>query len=386
MKKKCSKKKIFLIIFLFLILIGGFSLFYYFYQEISYQPEITISVGDELPQIENFFLKKELKKLRDPIIQWEQIPVEENRIYQVGTYHGTVLYHQKEISLKLVVIDTIKPEIQNVQNIEVSLGDSVDLLKDIIVTDNSHEKIIPVVQGEYDLNVLGDYVLSYFAEDSSGNTTSKEFHLIVKKKEIVEPSNINSSSQIITIGTTSKGYSIDQKNGITYINGILIANKTYALPNSYTPNGLLPEVISAFDKMKVEAASLGLSLTITSGYRSYFDQRYIYNNYVAMDGQVKADTYSARAGHSEHQTGLAFDLNSITMEFADTNEGKWVAQNCYRYGFIIRYPEGKESITGYMYEPWHLRYVGSDLATVLFQNGNWLTLEEYLGITSQYAN
>ena len=110
----------------------------------------------------------------------------------------------------------------------------------------------------------------------------------------------------------------------------------------------------------------------------------LYNNYVMLDGKEAADTYSARPGHSEHQSGLAFDLNTIDDSFTYTNEGKWVNANCYRYGFIILYPKGKDNITGYMHESWHLRYVGVDLATKLYNEGNWITIEEYFGISSSY--
>ena len=132
--------------------------------------------------------------------------------------------------------------------------------------------------------------------------------------------------------------------------------------------------------------SLGLNLWIASGYRSYATQKRLYNNYVSSDGKEAADTYSARPGYSEHQTGLAFDLNSVEESFANTDEGKWVKDNCYRYGLIIRYPKGKESITGYIYEPWHLRYVGVKLATKLYNDGDWITLEEYFGVDSKYKD
>ena len=105
--------------------------------------------------------------------------------------------------------------------------------------------------------------------------------------------------------------------------------------------------------------------------------------YVKRSGKAEADRYSARPGHSEHQTGLAFDLNSIDMTFADTDECAWVNKHCAEYGFIIRYPKGSESITGYMYEPWHLRYLGTETAKKVYDSG--LTLEEYLGIDSKYA-
>lgn len=282
------------------------------------------------------------------------------------------------------MIDKEAPRLENVKDIEIFVNDEINLLENIIVIDNSLEEITPKVIGDYDIKKAGEYLLNYQAVDSSKNEVKKEFKLIVKEKPVpVVPTIPNDS---VIIGTTSKGYKIEKKNGIVYINGILIANKTYALPQNYAPGGLTATTLSAFRELQADARVLGLSLVANSGYRSYFDQRYIYNNYVATDGQANADTYSARAGHSEHQTGLAFDLNSITIDFADTEEGKWVFNNCYRYGFIIRYPKGKESITGYMYEPWHLRYVGKELATSLYNQGNWITLEEYLGITSQYQN
>lgn len=168
----------------------------------------------------------------------------------------------------------------------------------------------------------------------------------------------------------------------TYINGILIANKTYPLPESYNPGRLTTETLEAYNKMYSDACNEGLSIWIQSGFRSYSDQDRIYNGYVARDGKEAADTYSARPGHSEHQTGLAFDLNTIDSSFAYTAEGQWVAENCHKYGFIVRYPQSKESITGYKYEPWHLRYLGVETATKVYESG--LCLEEYLGITSQY--
>ncbi|HHX57221.1 MAG TPA: M15 family metallopeptidase [Clostridiales bacterium] len=170
----------------------------------------------------------------------------------------------------------------------------------------------------------------------------------------------------------------------TYINGVLIVNKSYKLPQDYNPGSLDETVVNSFYQMQEEVKAEGLSIWVASGFRSYEDQDRIYNRYVAREGQAAADTFSARAGFSEHQTGLAFDLNSIDDSFADTAEGAWVADNAHRYGFIIRYPKGKESITGYKYEPWHLRYVGIEFATELYNSG--LTLEEYFNIMSVYKS
>ena len=185
------------------------------------------------------------------------------------------------------------------------------------------------------------------------------------------------------VGYTKKGYVISEKNGITYVNNILVANKTYSLPESYNPGDLLSDCAKAFKEMKSAAAKEGLNIWIASGFRSYELQQSLYNRYSDRDGKDAADRYSARPGHSEHQSGLAIDLNEISSSFKDTAEGKWVAENCHKYGFILRYPQGKEAQTGYMYEPWHIRYVGVATATNIYNSG--LSLEEYFGITSAYA-
>jgi len=184
------------------------------------------------------------------------------------------------------------------------------------------------------------------------------------------------------------------------IDGILIVNKTYPLPEDYTPTDTYEEVkdfdycatcinkeaYKSYEKMRNDASSIGLNIWIQSGYRSYKFQKELYENYVKEDGKDAADTYSARPGHSEHQTGLAFDLNTITDDFQYTDEGIWINNNCYKYGFILRYPKDKEEITGYKYESWHLRYVGVELATKLYNNGDWITLEEHFNLTSEYSN
>ena len=175
---------------------------------------------------------------------------------------------------------------------------------------------------------------------------------------------------------------IEVKDGITYVNGILIANKSYSLPSTYDPGQILPEAYSAFLTMQADAKKEGLNLWITSGYRSYAYQKQLYEGYAARDGYAAADTYSARPGFSEHQTGLGIDINVAGDSFGLTPESKWLAANCYKYGFIIRYPKDKQEITGYKYEPWHVRYLGKDLAKMVTDSK--LTLEEYLCIDSVY--
>jgi len=168
----------------------------------------------------------------------------------------------------------------------------------------------------------------------------------------------------------------------TYIDGILIVNKSYPLPETYNP-GVDPDAQTALDALIAGAALDEVYLWQQSGFRSYETQKTLYNNYVARDGKEEADRYSARPGHSEHQTGLAFDLNSLDQSFGETKEGIWLAEHCAEYGFIIRYPAGKEEVTGYMYEPWHIRYIGTETAKLVTESG--LCLEEYFGIPSCYA-
>lgn len=170
----------------------------------------------------------------------------------------------------------------------------------------------------------------------------------------------------------------------TIVEGVVIANKKYPLPSTYAP-GESESARNAFELMAKVAREAGFELVAFSTYRSFEYQDTLYNNYVNRDGKESADRYSARPGYSEHQTGLAFDIGEkgkedlwLTEEFGETEAGKWLVENAYKYGFILRYPKGKEAITGYMYESWHFRYVGLHLAAEVKEAG--VTLEEYLGI------
>lgn len=178
----------------------------------------------------------------------------------------------------------------------------------------------------------------------------------------------------------------------------VIVNKQNSIPISYVPNLAVPDVrlrlsaneeqmqISSEIKSQVEelfssASADGVELVFGSGYRSSNLQKQFYDSYVARDGIAAADTYSARPGHSEHQTGLAFDITTpegichLEICLQEAPQGRWVAENAHRYGFIIRYQKDKDNITGYQYEPWHLRYVGVELANEI--NNSKQTLEEF---------
>ena len=171
-------------------------------------------------------------------------------------------------------------------------------------------------------------------------------------------------------------------DGVLRIDGHVVVNKSFALPATFGPGDLDPALVAAFQAMQAEAAAAGFSLWILSGYRSHAHQTDNYTQRVAEVGQETADRGMARPGHSEHQTGLAIDVNSLSTSFGSTPTGQWVAQNAYRFGFVVRYPDGKEAVTGFKYEPWHLRYLGVELATELTASG--LTLEEYYRLPSAY--
>lgn len=171
----------------------------------------------------------------------------------------------------------------------------------------------------------------------------------------------------------------------------LLVNKYYSLgnytpsdlvylSNSYSNNGLMlrTEVKNAFETLAKDAKAKGLTIKAMSGYRSYGAQQTVYNNYVKRSGQRSADTYSARAGHSEHQTGLTLDVyngQEVFTSFKNTKEYLWMKDNAHKYGFIQRYLAGKEKISGFVAEEWHYRYLGVEMATQVYESS--LSYDEY---------
>ena len=207
-----------------------------------------------------------------------------------------------------------------------------------------------------------------------------------------QKTNLNDKETVlhVNIGLDKEFYT-NLKQSTRLNTNYLIVNKYNYLPSNYVPKDLVKadeyakdnlylnkEAYEAFKKMALDASVNNLNLRIISAYRSYEYQENLYNRYLENDRQDIVDTYSARKGHSEHQTGLALDLDnkkSLYTDFEKTDEFLWLKDNCYKYGFILRYPENKEHITGYMYEPWHYRYIGIKESTYIHNNN--LTYEEY---------
>jgi D-alanyl-D-alanine carboxypeptidase len=189
-------------------------------------------------------------------------------------------------------------------------------------------------------------------------------------------------------------------------NKMALVNKQFGLPETFLPTDLVrPNVSFAFGNQKLEKSLMrkeaavalegmfqeaqknGIELFAVSGYRSYDYQNSLFQAEVNKVGWDKAVEAVAVPGQSEHQTGLAMDISSrgenmlLTAEFGKSKEGKWLTNNAHRFGFILRYPKGKESITGYQYESWHFRYIGINAATIIYEN-KW-TLEEYFQIVKK---
>lgn len=244
-------------------------------------------------------------------------------------------------------------------------------------------------------------------------TKEKEIY-VAKADEVTNTVNDNQRDEE---KTEQKQEQVEEKHPINYVSKptfyqnvitvsnpdsmLVLVNKNYALNEDYEPSDLvLPNVLSTdYNQnqniyLRKEAAihleqlfyaaqnEAGLTLLARSGYRSYQTQISLYDRYVSQNGTEKADTFSARAGHSEHQTGLAMDVTAdsvnrqLVTDFGLTPEGIWLKENAHRFGYIIRYLEGREDETGYQYEPWHIRYVGVEAATEIYEN-NWI-LEQYL--------
>lgn len=240
--------------------------------------------------------------------------------------------------------------------------------------------------------VIGFVIYHSFPNQSHASNNPIEEEYYYNEVEYIEE---------VTMTNSDTSYKYSDRIDTTPDSLTVLINKDFSLPADYVPADLtIPDIPFSFTSysekkmMREEAAAAlealfeaaskeGLNLYGVSGYRSYQRQLAIYNKNIAENGAEHTSQYSAMAGYSEHQSGLAIDVSTISINnrldvtFGGTPEGRWLAEHCYEYGYIIRYPEGKSDITGYAYEPWHIRYVGKELARELTENN--LTFEEYYG-------
>lgn len=200
-------------------------------------------------------------------------------------------------------------------------------------------------------------------------------------------SSMSISEVIMNVNTSlDKRFYSDTKTVKDPDDTLVLVNKYYGLPSGIEPKNLVDiegekmesVAADAMKKMISALRSTGLDIILQSGYRSEETQSIIYNRNVTNRGKERADKYSARPNHSEHQTGLVMDLSTDgTLEetFENTKQFAWLQENAHKYGFIMRYPKDKVYMTGYGYEPWHYRYVGVEIATLIKNEG--ITFEEY---------
>lgn len=271
-----------------------------------------------------------------------------------------------------------------------------------IIEKNEYNKnILDIISSKYykkeNLKLYFKYIVNNVNDDIISFINQK-FYINDYLNRYIKYKNINSNlkyDEIIKRVNSNLDYTFydDSKEADTSKGMYTLVNKYYYLDRNYIPNDLVDvekeyardsakinrTAYENFKKMANAAKEEGLTLLITTAYRNYNFQAALYNNYVKQDGKEKADTYSARPGYSEHQLGYSADLtNKERVNFGDfknTKEFNWLKNNAHKYGFIIRYTEANQYITGYVPESWHYRYVGEDIAKYIYENN--ITYEEY---------
>lgn len=268
-------------------------------------------------------------------------------------------------------IEFLESYIKYLKENNAPIEDTIYLVNNDINYTYSPE-LINIVKAKYFLKTRLDRYMNYLK-----NNISLDINEIIKR--------VNSNIDY--------DFYTNIENSDVSVNYLLICNKHYKLSNTYTGNlvtmsstysrrggaQLDSVAYEAFKSLSDAARSEGLNVVNQSAYRSYSNQESIYNSYLSSKGRAWTDKWSARPGHSEHQTGLALDVATYTTvaldDFKNTKEFTWMQNNAYKYGFILRYPDGQEYITGYGYEPWHYRYVGVDAAKIIHDEN--ITFEEY---------
>lgn len=289
---------------------------------------------------------------------------EKHDITDIGEYIIPVSYRKyglkfnKNISIQIK--DTTPPLIsQVIDNITVTEGEIQEDLSSFFKVEDLSETSLYFDLKQVDWNTPGDYEAIAHASDIYNNKAKLDFTITVQN----------------SLENNDSSLSVSEP---TFVHNLIFVNKKHPLPLHYISS----EDPTALHQLKLfitEMQDQGLDIDGSySGYRSIAHQKKLYQNYVKQDGKAAADRYSARPGYSEHHTGFAFDLKHRNKHLVTgVSESQYIKDNAHRYGFIVRYPEHKEHITGYMPEPWHLRYVG-DLAQDIYSSR--LTLEEYFNI------
>lgn len=290
---------------------------------------------------------------------------------------------------EITITDTTSPSVNQVKQISVYQNETITVADYFEIFDYSNQPIT-IEPTTLDSSIVQTSNQSITFKDASGNITTIDVPveiLPIKPEEPTIPDNPD-----IPDGTGDTGYTNIQP--ATLRNDLFIlVNKYYQLPADYVPNNLVEvpthlsnkfmyltqDTLTAFIALANGASQAGHHITIESGFRTYQFQEQVYNSYLNIDPVHVVDTYSSRPGHSEHQLGTVVDICESTTacfgNFTGTASQQWLVENAHYYGFILSYPADKVHITKFMYESWHYRYVGVEVATQMVAEN--LTFEEY---------
>ena len=333
----------------------------------------------------------EILKLSDEeIYEILKYKYNENFIFMIKSNN----YNSKKIDLYLKYVNLYK-DINYLKIFNLINNKNVDI--------NKIDKYIELLKEYNDIDAIIIYVNNYSNSDIKLNETTLSFinekyfikDYLERYLKYYENNKQLSFKEIVTRINSNLDYKFYENSKLADLTKGMhtLVNKFNYLENNFVPNDLetvgytyavnntkLNKIaLENFIRMYEDAKKQNIIFKITTAYRDYNFQSILYNNYVNSDGKDLADTYSARPGYSEHQLGYSFDLTNEDYadfsEFEYTDEYKWLQENAYKYGFILRYPKDKEYITGYVFESWHYRYVGNDISTYIYEND--ITYEEY---------
>ena len=318
-----------------------------------------------------------------------------------------------------LVIDASVEKLLNLgYNIEevVAIKDN-DLVEIALNSDYCNQFMAILNDGNYNSDYLKNYLNNCNSHDVTTNShdvTTINIIELLKKEKYYIPDRLDrylayyndrlSSKEVVTNVNCNIDFPFysEYKNSDLTKGNLILVNKYYKVTSDFVPKKLIEipksysmysgnrinsDVYVYFKKLIDDASKINYQLHDISSYRPYAYQNSLYNTRVSELGKAGADSISARPGYSEHHTGLATDIlkvGSTMNNFANTKEAKWLADNAHNYGFIVRYPEGKEYLTGYSYEPWHLRYVGENVAKYIYDNN--IVFEEYYAYYCEYKN
>lgn len=310
----------------------------------------------------------------------KQIKYNKVKITKLKTYKITYEVEGKQFVYEMKVVDTSAPEITGESTYTIKQGETFDQANlKLIAIDNFDKEISDKITTEdsVDTSTPGEYTLTFKVSDSSNNTAEFKCIVTVEAKEEKTNNPVKENNNY----TQSNINIVNNPNDIT-----VMINKYNYLPDGWAPNDLVSiggnhylraEAASSLNQMRQAAINSGIPFNVVSSYRSQAYQTSLYNNYFAVD-PINAPFYSAYPRTSEHELGLAIDISydySLHSDLQNSALGQWMMQHAHEYGWIMRYPYGKTDITGYVFEAWHYRYVGTSLATQLRNNG--LTMEEF---------